>query len=165
MLIELSKHPFNAVNCLLKQRRLACRKAKGCRFHCFRKCRAIAQFLDEREYELAYDAIHFLGRLVLKAAPTKFFSRDFRTIGIAVSFRKNTRLRHTQHLLHTLSFKFFFVKRANEHKVGKLANNLNGVGNATLPHLLPNGVDLTLSCSSDHGYLPFSAGSLSAQAH
>ena len=62
-------------------------------------------------------------------------------------------------------FKFFFVKRANEHKVGKLANNLNRVGNATLPHLLPNGVDLTLSCSSYHGYLPFFTGSLSAQAH
>lgn len=126
---------------------------------------AISQFLDEREDELAYDAIHFLSRLILKAAPTKFFSRDFRTIGIAVSFRKNTRLRHTQHLLHALGFKFFFVKRANEHQVGKLTNNLNGVGNTTLPHLLPNGVDLTLSCSSDHGYLPFFTGSLSTQAH
>ena len=73
------------------------------------------------------------------------------------------RLRHVQHLFHALGFKFFFVKRANEHKVGKLANNLNRVGNATLPHLLPNGVDLTLSCSSDHGYLPFFTGSLSAQ--
>lgn len=57
-------------------------------------------------------------------------------------------------LLHLLSLKLLLVERANEHEIGELADNLNGVGDTAFPHLLPNGVDLALGCSGNHRLAP-----------
>lgn len=57
--------------------------------------------------------------------------------------------RSPEGLLHPLGLKLLLVERPDEHEIGELADDFKRVGDATFPHLLPDGVYLSLCCSSN----------------
>ncbi len=152
VVVELGKKPLDTLDGALEQGRLASGKAKGGGLHGAREGRAVAQALDKGKDELAHNAVHLGGGLVLKAAPAQVGTVDLSAVCVVVGGGKDMRLRGAKELLHALGLKFLLVKRTNEHEVGELADDLEGVGDAALPHLLPDGVDLTLGCSRNHRY-------------
>ena len=60
------------------------------------------------------------------------------------------RLLHPKHILQPLHLEFFLIERAHEHEVRQVADNVERVGDAALPHLLPDSINLIFGCSGNH---------------
>ena len=54
------------------------------------------------------------------------------------------RLALAEHGFHALGRELLLVELAHEHEVGDVGDDVEWVGDAAFPHLLPDGVDLVL---------------------
>lgn len=102
---------------------------------------------DERERLLADYFEHLLGWKILEMAPTNRLA--------FLSLWKHTLPRRNAHHLHLLDFQFFVIKGFHEHEICQLHDDFNGVGDTTLPHALPDVIDLVLYGSGNHGFPSF----------
>lgn len=71
------------------------------------------------------------------------------------------RLPHSKHVLQALHLELFLIKRTHEHEVRQIADNVERVGDATLPHLLPDSINLFFGCSGNHLAGPSHQGPIS----
>ena len=56
----------------------------------------------------------------------------------------------SEHGFQALCLKLFLVQRTHKHEVCKVADDIKRIGDSTFPHLLPDSVNLILSCSGNH---------------
>ena len=151
VVVELGEQLFDAIDRLFQQRRFACGKAERRAFHRFGEGRLISELFDKGEDELVHHAVHFLRRFVLEAAPAQLVAGNPCAIGVAVRLREDVVECRAERLFHLLGFELLFVERAHKHEVSELTDDLDGVGDAAFPHLLPNGVDFVFGRSGNHG--------------
>lgn len=149
MVVELGEEALYAVDGLLEQGGLAGREAEGRPLHRLGEGSAVVELFQEREDELAHDAVHLLRGLVLEAAPAQFGAGDRSPVGVLVGFGENMVERSAEGLFHPLGLELLLVEGPDEHEIGELADDLEGIGDAALPHLLPDGVYLSLGCSGN----------------
>ena len=70
MVVEFGEQALHAVDGFFKERRLAGGEAERRALHGFREGGFVAELLDEREDELADNAVHLLGGQIFESAPT-----------------------------------------------------------------------------------------------
>ena len=155
VVVKLGEETLHAIDRPLEQGGLARRKAERRAFHCLGEGRLVAELFDERERKLIHHAVHSLRGEVLETTPAQLVAGNLDAVGVAVRLGEDAVELGSEHLLHLLGLKLLLVERAHEHEVGELAYVLDGVGDAALPHLLPDCVHLTFGCSCNHGYRPF----------
>ena len=122
-------------------KRLGLVETEGSVLHAFRKGVIRMHGFDERERLLADHVKHLLRRKILEPAPTDCLS--------FLRLREHMLSSHPQHF-HVLGFELLVIQGFHEHEIRQLHDDLDGVGDTTLPHALPDVVNLVLRRSGNH---------------
>ena len=107
---------------------------------------AVLHVFDGRENPLGNHIENLTGIVVFEFAPTHGLPHR--------RLRKNLAHVLAGHVLEFLRFQLLFVQRADEHEIGQLLDDGEGVGDTARPDVRPDFIYFIFNRTCDHAFVP-----------